>query len=70
MDLKPLLTFLKIVSFLGLIVTIAMMTAVIYKKLKEHYPVQVEKNQWVFILVGGLMTFVMIFIYRKFILSY
>lgn len=68
--LKPLVTFLRIVSFLGLIVTIGMMSALVYKKMEQHYPVQVKKYKWVFILSDGLLVFLAIFMYKRFIASY
>jgi len=68
-DLKGLVSFLRTVSLLGLIVTCCMMIAIIYKKLKEKYPVQVESHKWVFILLAALMTFLMLFLYKKFIES-
>lgn len=66
-DLKPLLTFLRIVSLLGMLVMVSMMTAVLYKKLKEKYPVQVQRHKWVFYVVAGLMNILMFFLYQKFI---
>ena len=70
MNLTPLISFLKIVSLLGLIITSCLMTAVSYRKLEAYYPDQVKKYKWVFILVASLLSFQMFFIYQKFISHY
>jgi hypothetical protein len=66
MDLKPWLTFLKIVSFIGLIVFCVMMTAVCYKKLDEYYPDAVENHKWAFVAIAVLLSVTSIFIFQKF----
>ena len=65
-DLSPLRTFLKFVSFLGLIATVGMMIALLYKKLKDAYPEKVEKNKWVFVVIAILMSALMVFLFRQF----
>ena len=66
-NLKPLLVVLKIITLIGLVSTVGMMTAVVHKSLKEKYPKQVEKYEWAFFVLGGLMTLVMFFLYQKFV---
>lgn len=66
-NLTPLITFLKIVSLVGLIITVCMMTAVIYQKLKFYYPERAEKSKFIFVFVAILMSAVMTFLFFEFL---
>lgn len=58
MWLESLRSVLKIVSIIGLLATGPMMVAVTYKKLKERYPVEVERNKWAFFVIAFILSVV------------
>jgi hypothetical protein len=64
MWLESLREVLKIVSFMGLIATGPMMIAVTYKKIKDTYPVEVERNKWIFWVLSIVLTAVFLSLFQ------
>jgi len=69
LDLESLYLALKIISIVGLIVTSTMIVAIIYKKLKDYYPEDVEKRKHIFLIIAIVLSGVLVFMFDKFFLS-
>jgi len=56
---------LRIVTVVGLIATDVLMTAIIYRKIREYYPEKTDKFRWAFFLGAVLSSFLLIYIYYR-----
>ena len=56
---------LRIVMVVGLVATDVLMTAVIYKKLREYYPEETDKFRWAFFFGAILSSLLLIYIYYR-----
>ena len=65
-DLKILVSFLRLVSMLGLVITIVMMTAVTYHKLTAYYPKEVKAHKVLFIIAAILVSLAATVLFQRF----
>lgn len=60
-----LYAILRIVTVVGLVATDVLMTAIIYRKIREYYPEQTDKFRWAFFLSAVLSSLLLVYIYYK-----
>ena len=56
---------LRIVTVVGLVATDVLMTAILYRKIREYYPEKTDKFRWAFFLGTILSSLLLIYIYYR-----
>lgn len=56
---------LRVVMVVGLVATDVLMTAIIYRKIREYYSEKTDKFRWAFFLGAVLSSFLLIYIYYR-----